>query len=380
MIDRWNGTDKPTLFIGSSNEGRQVAEAIHDRLQYDAEITPWTAAIKLSTATLESLIDELDRFDFSILVLTGDDLTESRGALLKSPRDNVVFELGLFMGRLNRTRTFIVQDSSSPLKIPSDLLDVTVALYDGARRDKNLRAAVDPACALIREQIERLGVRPKVQRFVEYYQQVLQSSNLALRFWAKETCGKCFSAIERLATVEEFEYEEDDHYIVMEQLYGYAGPSDWIHAVSWNELSDWQHALMGGRYSDFNALAAANGATVERIFIYRDRSELKQLGSFLDRQKSEGLKVRVADAAALDASQSHLENRLIVQITNRGRYTVWPEHDGDGNFVKATVSCDLAKYEQFERIFQVIKSVSYPWTKSVKSRLLKSVNKLTIRN
>jgi predicted nucleotide-binding protein with TIR-like domain len=38
------------------------------------------------------------------------------------PRDNIVFELGLFMGRLGRERTFIVRPASGPLKIPSDLV------------------------------------------------------------------------------------------------------------------------------------------------------------------------------------------------------------------------------------------------------------------
>ena len=60
----------------------------------------------LSTETLENLVAVLPKFDFAVLVLTGDDLTTSRHIKTASPRDNVVFETGLFMGRIGRERTF----------------------------------------------------------------------------------------------------------------------------------------------------------------------------------------------------------------------------------------------------------------------------------
>ena len=46
------------------------------------------------------MVYSLDRFDFAILVLTADDLVASRDVLSTAPRDNVLFELGLFMGGL----------------------------------------------------------------------------------------------------------------------------------------------------------------------------------------------------------------------------------------------------------------------------------------
>jgi hypothetical protein len=76
------------------------------------------------------------------------------------PRDNVVFELGLFMGRLGRERTFIVRPESGPLKIPSDLAGMSVASYDWPRSDGNHRAAMGPASDLMREAIRDLGFAP----------------------------------------------------------------------------------------------------------------------------------------------------------------------------------------------------------------------------
>ena len=74
-----------------------------------------------------------------------------------SPRDNVLFELGLFMGRLGRSRTFVIRPRGESIKIPSDLAGLTTAIYDSNRADKNYEAAVGPACDNIRKLIHKLG-------------------------------------------------------------------------------------------------------------------------------------------------------------------------------------------------------------------------------
>jgi len=75
-------------------------------------------------------MDATSRFDFAILLLTPDDIVQSRSTELASPRDNVIFELGLFMGELGRDRTFILQQPGSGMKIPTDLAGVVTSNYD----------------------------------------------------------------------------------------------------------------------------------------------------------------------------------------------------------------------------------------------------------
>ena len=148
----------PSLFIRSSSEGLDIAQAVEFQLQKDVEITIWNEGFfGLGGTTLETLVNSLDRFDFAVLVLTPDDFVLSRDVQARSPRDNVMFELGLFMGYLGRSRTFIVYDVQSKVKIPSDLAGVTAATYNGSRTDNNLIAAVGPACTLIRNAIKALG-------------------------------------------------------------------------------------------------------------------------------------------------------------------------------------------------------------------------------
>jgi hypothetical protein len=153
--------NKPSLFIGSSTEGLDVAREVEFHLQDVAEVTIWNEGLgifKLGSSYLESLINSLDSFDFAILILTPDDMITSRDISSQGPRDNIMFELGLFMGRLGRSRTFIIHNADVEIKVPSDLSGIHTVLFHGNRADGNLTAALSPACTLIRKTIRSLGI------------------------------------------------------------------------------------------------------------------------------------------------------------------------------------------------------------------------------
>jgi hypothetical protein len=147
---------RPAVFIGSSKEGLEIARHIRTQLGDDAEVTIFNEGVfELGQGTLESLVNASDKFDFAILVLIGDDMTVSREQVSQSPRDNVLLECGLFIGKLGRNRTFIVYDSEIKLKIPSDLAGVSMAPFSRTRQDGNLLAAVGEACDRIRDAIKK---------------------------------------------------------------------------------------------------------------------------------------------------------------------------------------------------------------------------------
>ena len=151
--------NKASVFIGSSSEGLEFARAIRAQLRSDAEISLWNEGFfKVGSTFIESLVNALPRFDFAILLLTGDDLVKSRSDENLGPRDNVIFELGLFMGRLGRDRTFIVHQADAEIKIPTDLSGVATAQYEWPRQDRNYNAAVGSACDEVRGAIRDLGV------------------------------------------------------------------------------------------------------------------------------------------------------------------------------------------------------------------------------
>jgi hypothetical protein len=150
--------NNPAVFIGSSSQGVDFARAIGSQLAADAEITLSTESFAPPGQTSgETLVNSLSRFDFAVLALTPDDLVKNgdNGAL--GLRDNVLFELGVFAGRLGKERTFVVHQSNAAVKLPNELQDVTITGYEWPRPDGDRQTAVGPASDSIRATIRDLG-------------------------------------------------------------------------------------------------------------------------------------------------------------------------------------------------------------------------------
>lgn len=149
---------KPKVFIASSSESLSIARAISSELEHDYEVTPWSSGnFILSSTTINDLVTRSATTDFAVFVFQPDDLIESRGKQEHVVRDNVLFELGLFIGAIGVKRCFIVKPRGEELKLPSDLLGITLAEYDSQRSDKNDDAAVVPACHKMRTAMKSQG-------------------------------------------------------------------------------------------------------------------------------------------------------------------------------------------------------------------------------
>jgi hypothetical protein len=137
----------------------KLPDAVQVALDPVCEVELWTQGVfGLTQGTLESLITASSRFDFAVLVLTADDLTISRGTQKTAARDNVLFELGLFIGSLGRNRTFMLYDRTDPPTLPSDLAGITAVTF-APHSTGNYVAALGAPCTRIRGEIERLGIR-----------------------------------------------------------------------------------------------------------------------------------------------------------------------------------------------------------------------------
>jgi predicted nucleotide-binding protein len=124
--------NKPRVFLGSSGKQADLLEAIARGLEDVADVEPWTTAFNPGRATLDRLVELSQEVDFAAFVFAQDDwtTTDAPQSGQASPRDNVVFEAGLFGGSLGIRRTFILHASGS--KLPTDLLGLTSVRYDPA--------------------------------------------------------------------------------------------------------------------------------------------------------------------------------------------------------------------------------------------------------
>ena len=123
---------RPRIFLGSSGKQAELLEAITSGLEDVADVEPWTTTFNPGRSTLDRLVELSQEVDFAAFVFAQDDwtTTDATESGEASPRDNVVFEAGLFGGALGIRRTFILHASGS--KLPTDLLGLTSIRYDAA--------------------------------------------------------------------------------------------------------------------------------------------------------------------------------------------------------------------------------------------------------
>lgn len=152
---------RPSIFIGSSTESLEYANALQRVLDHALEPTIWTYGVFLPTGnTLAGIIKRATTTDFAALFLTPDDDSTVRGEYLKTPRDNLVFELGLFIGHLGVDRVFLLTPHEG-VDLPSDLQGITPLKYWTDRSDKDAQNAVNPAATDIRNAVDRIGPRKR---------------------------------------------------------------------------------------------------------------------------------------------------------------------------------------------------------------------------
>ncbi len=151
---------KPKVFVGSSREAIQLSRGVQSELDDEFQVTVWDQGVfRLTYSALDSLLETLDSSDAGVFVFRPDDLIVSRGTTEPAVRDNVLLELGMFVGRLGRDRTFLMTPRGVSLRLPSDLRGLTTAEYDAERAKREVRPAVGPACTRIREEFGRLKLR-----------------------------------------------------------------------------------------------------------------------------------------------------------------------------------------------------------------------------
>ena len=179
--------DKPRIFLGSSATQTKLLQSLTRGLEDIAHVEPWTASFNPGTSTLERLLELTRQVDFAAFVFARDDWTiksaaaadQAAAAGQAAPRDNVVFEAGLFGGVLGMRRTFILHANGA--KLPTDLLGLTCIRYG-----EELSAA------------EMRGINQKLRKAIETEGQIAGIEGMWWQFSLTERSAEEPSAVSLL--------------------------------------------------------------------------------------------------------------------------------------------------------------------------------------
>ena len=155
---------KPRLFIGSSSQRLPIARALKELLAESADVTVWDEAREFAVgdSILDSLIKASKAYDFALLIFGQDDCTMMGGAEIAFVRDNVIFELGLFMGHMGKDRAvwLTARGAKAPQKL-SDLGGIVHLEFDegDSAAPESIRASLAATCGRLREHIAAHGFR-----------------------------------------------------------------------------------------------------------------------------------------------------------------------------------------------------------------------------
>lgn len=161
---------KKRLFIGSSAEQIDTLREITNMIGDIVECTPWTNAFGLNKSALDALIKQTRLSDFAILLATKDDITNKKGTTLETPRDNIIFEFGLFLGAAGPEKCFLLAEEGTGL--PSDIDGITIPTFTRTPNKFNsLDIIIKNIVDHIKETltVSELGLLPSTALAIGYY-------------------------------------------------------------------------------------------------------------------------------------------------------------------------------------------------------------------
>lgn len=198
------------IFIGSSSEQKALVEwltkYIRENFAGKLEPVPWTVPWTGGKFLLENLLTFVETTDASMLFWTADDKTRYRSVDRHEPRDNLVFEAGLFMAvhGLRRTKLLIPSyqkdDPRGQVVGPTDVLGLTYHSFpwDDSIATSGLPATAREVCG----DLVALGPRPRKKSTIvdalNIQKDTLEELNTIVGDWFTVNT----QAIQRLAAIQ----------------------------------------------------------------------------------------------------------------------------------------------------------------------------------
>lgn len=345
------------FFIASSTEGRDHVDDVTSIVEAaGGKAVDWATYFEPGDFVLEKLLGAASRVSMAIIVVTPDDMLQTRDETHLTPRDNIILEIGLFAGRLGIRSVAIVvcptADGKLP-KLPSDLAGLIYLTYDGN---------VAKSRITLKRQFEQMIARAENFRVYHELRDSLDMNREHLAEIENELSEKYilnkFREIANHARTREVIVQPDEYYSELYRAMDTAGPETSILAVSTFSPQVWTEQPDQQIYLQKNLEAADRGAKIRRIFLQTE-AQVGEISSEIAIQLKKNISIRRAPAhisgltAALEDFVMFLDEK-----TGKGRiFVADPSPLNPAQIRRGRIVQDyrdrIWMRERFENIWQV---------------------------
>ncbi len=306
---------KLKVFVGSSSEAREHDVVIRKTLEeYGIEAISWSEIFHPGDFGLDSLIKISNEINGALIIATSDDATWYRGNEYFTPRDNILFEMGLFIKALGRNKTgFILLKnlSGSSPKIPTDLAGLNLITYDVSKPAKNELK--------ILKWINNLKQQFQTKRYFDDSLHLLKENYHKIPDSWKDDIHDHILAPFRQMSIDalrgEFTLTSGQYYNSIISQLNKSNTDSVIRAINLLPVELWEKDEQQQKYAEQNFIAIKNGALIKRIFVCEDKqnSDIMQI---INEQLEKGIKVKLLSPRAF-AEFNSLEDCMIISHKNK---------------------------------------------------------------
>ena len=299
------------IFIGSSSEARVIDTEVRKIIENHPEVEPkpWQEVFVPGEFGLESLLRVKKEIDAAILITTVDDKIWYRGSEAFTPRDNILFELGLFLSELGRDRVGLVvvrnNDGNSP-KIPTDLAGLNYIYFEEGKNANNESAITKWILHLQRKKaLIASSFENPFDILEDQYSKLPDNWKDDVKNYLIEPFKKqSFDALRG-----EFTLNISDYYNSLFTAVNNAESESYIKAVSILSEEFWEQDPFQARYLKTNIDASNRGVEVRRLFVV-NRSLHSGLWKTIQKQLDNGIQIKVINSKVFSRF-IHLEDMVL---------------------------------------------------------------------
>jgi len=289
----------PRIFIGSSGEAENIDRQVRRIIEnFGAQAIGWRDVFKNGDYALDVLMNLASSIDGALLIATPDDQTVYKSMDRMSPRDNVIFELGIFISQLGKQRTGIIHvvDPDKPTaSLPTDLHGLTVIKYFSAKPGNNeyqLEVWLEEVLSCCNDK------NPYVDELIDLLSKKVNSLPFSWREIIEQHVVKAFKSSINLALKGEIYLSPGEYYHALYSEIDNANIQNEILAVATLSSLIWKGDPEQQDYLEKNLKAAERGANIRRLFILPD-DQWNQIGEVLKKQIEKGITIRRASTSLL---------------------------------------------------------------------------------